>query len=266
MSNTQAPESNGEAVVIGSDEVIDTAPEASDDNSFEVDAIQRRVAARKIAREAERRKKEAEDELKRHLLERAMRAKNRPAPVVEPSVWSKIHAGALAVIKSKTTHNALAYGSLALMVAGVGVYVYQLNSERVAAAFREHCRENNMKYAIGSRMYCYDDGRFAHKITDNGVAARMDLDWTINQRELRLAFKAADRAAASVASPVIMTPVVKPTQAPAIEPIALAPNPLAATTQSVALIVAKPNGFAAGHIQELASQLARNDSAAADVR
>lgn len=261
MSSTQISENSGE-VVVASDEAIPTTPATNVDESFEVDAIQRRVAARKIARELERKKKEAEDELRRHLMARAMRARSKPAPVETPSLWSKISSAALAVIRSKTTHNVLAYGSLALMVVGLGGYAYQLNAERVAAAFRDHCHENNMKYAIGSRMYCYDVGRFAHKITDNGVAGRMDLDFSINQRELRLAIREADRAAGPVAKPVSMSPVVT---RPVVQTVAPAANP-PAPARPVSLIVAKPNEGAARSIPELASQLARYDAVPLNLR
>jgi len=60
---------------------------------YEVDSIKIRAEARKAARKVELAKKEAEEELKRHLMARALRARSRPAPVAAPSVWARIYSG-----------------------------------------------------------------------------------------------------------------------------------------------------------------------------
>ncbi|MBB4197179.1 hypothetical protein GGD83_000965 [Rhodoblastus sphagnicola] len=213
----------------------------ADEDPFEVDVIQRRVAARKIAREAERKKKEAEEELQRHLMERALRAKAKPAPVEESSLWSKIYSGFLTLIKSKLFHNAVAYSALAVMVGGLGVYINDLLAKRADASFREHCLENNLKYASGSRRFCYDNGRFAHGITESGVTGRLNLDWSVNDRQLRLAIKAAERSTGPVARPGGLT-----TDAVA-KPIGSAPG-----------AAAEPVHLAPGTVAELAAQIMRN--------
>jgi hypothetical protein len=200
------------------------------DDNVEEDYVQRRVAARKIAREIERKKKEAEEELNRHLMERALRARNRPTPVEVPPFLSRCYSGLLALIKSKVLYNVLIYSVLAVIVGEAGVYGYKLYQVQAAAAFRDHCLEKNLKYASGSRMYCYDDKRFAHQITDDGVTGRLKLDWTVNERQLALAVKAVERGARPVPRPFLADGVSVP----------------------------EPIGVAAGTVAELAAQLLRD--------
>jgi len=253
---TARPAAQGEsrdldAVKLGA-EAREAARQAADEDAFEVDAIQRRVAARKIARELERKKKEAEEELKRHLMERALRAKTKPAPVVEPSVWRKIYSGFLAVIKSKILHNALTYSALAMMVAWVGSYVYDIMAMRADVAFREHCQENNLKYAAGSRKFCYDDGRFVRKITESGVSGRLNLDWSVNDRQLRMAIKAAERAAGPAARPVALTPDIS------VKPAGAGPVATQKPIVAAPVVVADTVDASPATVSELAALIMRN--------
>ncbi|MCW2317408.1 hypothetical protein M2322_002967 [Rhodoblastus acidophilus] len=228
VARDAAAPASAEAIAL---EIVE--PPASAEAAIDDNHIQRRFAARKLAREQERKKREAEEELERHLLERAMRAKPKAEIVEEPSVWAQAWTDLLALLKSKRFHHGLAYGALALMVGVVGYSGYQFNAEHVAAELRSRCEENNMTYASGSKVYCYDDRRFAHQITESGVAGRMNLDWKINERLLRMAIRAADRASAQAARPVELAAiadkpagaspvVVKPAQIPAPVPPAVA--------------------------------------------
>jgi len=98
-----------------------------------------------------------------------------------------------------------------------------------------------MKYAIGSGgMYCYDDRRFAHMITDAGVTGRLVADWRVNEHQLRLAEKAAERATGPFAKPV-----VQPAASLAAIPV---------TAPAPALTAA----LSAGTVAELAAQLMGN--------
>jgi hypothetical protein len=223
-----------------------SSEEVPNDDDFELDSIKRRVEARKIARAAEILKKQAEDELNRHLMERAVRAKNRPAPapVVVTPWWTIGYSALVSFIKSKILHNVLAYSTLTIMVGWLGFYVNNIVAERSVAAFRDHCLENNLKYASGSRMYCYDDHRFAYVIKDTGVTNRLNADWGVNNRQLLLAAKAADHAGGPAAEHVadrVAGPVAKP--------VAKAVNGLASV---------RAVGSSTGTAAELAAQLMHN--------
>jgi hypothetical protein len=216
-----------DAAVARDAETAESAPPPKEDPPQEDNYIQRRVAARKKARAVELKKKEAEDELKRHLMARALRAKPKSAPVEVKPFWPRVWSGLVAFILSRTLHTVLAGSVAAAMVGWLGLQAYTLYQAQTDAAFRDHCLENNMQYVSGSRKYCYDSKRFAHQITDDGVTGRLSLDWKVNERLLALASKAAERAAA------------KPSH-----------------VESPALI-----GLAAGTIAELSAQLTRNDDA-----
>jgi hypothetical protein len=229
-----------------------SSEQISEANSPELDAISRRVAARKLARQAELVKKQAEDELNRHLLERALRAKNKSAPVVAPPLRTILYRGFLSIIKSKVLHRVLAYSSLAVMIGGLGSYSYKFISEQIEAAYRDHCAEHHMKYASGSRMYCYDDGRFAHAVTDDGVTGRLVADWGVNDRQLRLGAKAYEHANGPVARPTA-GPVAKPKASFAAKPAAgFAAKPVEGPASALAV------GSSARTIAGLAAQIMRN--------
>jgi len=247
VARAAAAPASAEAIAL---EIVE--PPASAEAAIDDNHIQRRFAARKLAREQERKKREAEEELERHLLERAMRAKPKAEIVEEPSVWAQAWTDLLALLKSKRFHHGLAYGALALMVGVVGYSGYQFNAEHVAAELRSRCEENNMTYASGSKVYCYDDRRFAHQITESGVAGRMNLDWKINERLLRMAIRAADRASAQAARPVELAAIAdKPAGAiPVIVKPAQIPAPVPPT-------VAEQVDLAPDTVSDLAAQLMR---------
>jgi len=246
-----AAPASAEAVAL---EIVE--PPASAEAAIDDNHIQRRFAARKLAREQERKKREAEEELERHLLERAMRAKPKAEIVEEPSIWAQAWTDLLALLKSKRFHHGLAYGSLALMVGVVGYYGYQFNAEHVAAELRSRCQENNMKYASGSKVYCYDDRRFAHQITESGVAGRMSLDWKINERLLRMAIRAADRASAQAARPVELAAI--PDKPAGAIPVVVKPAQIPAPPSApVPLTVAEQADWTPDTVSDLAAQLMR---------
>ncbi|WP_141098400.1 hypothetical protein [Rhodoblastus acidophilus] len=247
VARDAAAPASAEAIAL---EIVE--PPASTEAAIDDNHIQRRFAARKLAREQERKKREAEEELERHLLERAMRAKPKAEIVEEPSVWAQAWTDLLALLKSKRFHHGLAYGALALMVGVVGYSGYQFNAEHVAAELRSRCEENNMTYASGSKVYCYDDRRFAHQITESGVAGRMNLDWKINERLLRMAIRAADRASAQAARPVELAAIAdKPAGAiPVVVKPAQVPAPVPPT-------VAEQVDLAPDTVSDLAAQLMR---------
>jgi hypothetical protein len=70
----------------------------------------------------------------------------------------------------------------------MGLYARH-NAEQLASA----CHSNSLGYA--GEVYCYDNRRFVHTLTEDGAAKKPGLDWRVNEAALKKAESQARVAA-----------------------------------------------------------------------
>lgn len=194
----------------------------------------RKIQARKAAARVALDKKRADEELERHLMERALRAKARPTPVVRPSIWSRSFSAIMRAIKSRTLHKTLAYGCIALLAGKLGMFGIGLVLSATEHAYREECRSKDLDYVATSGAYCYDTRHFVYLITDGGVSGRLHADWTINQRELRLASRAEGRHVAPFRTSAPVAPAVPMTPLGSVQMARIGPSTISELAQDLA--------------------------------
>jgi hypothetical protein len=151
---------------------------------FDYSQLKRRLDAAS----GERLKKEREEDIAKHLFERAERARRLSQPKKAASNVSK-----LAEFLGSAAFWATMAGMLAVGVIGVScALAYGIADEKRIVKLNAQCRANSQEYVSDSKVYCSDERRFAHVINGDGSTDKPAFDWRINAQERRLQEYLAD--------------------------------------------------------------------------